>query len=128
MHEHGLIVFQEARDGKEDFLDEQLLNDLDSAIDDVFEEEGFSVRKEEHPASRVEAALQAALEPQLQIRETVSIDVAAARSGIRQRIAIASTQALQNYWIPALIMAIFLICVGVIPLYLWQGAFEVFAG
>ncbi|MBN8548781.1 MAG: DUF4388 domain-containing protein [Deltaproteobacteria bacterium] len=133
MLEQKFIVAQKAaiKKSNEDFLDAQMLSHLDAAIDEVFEEEGFAVAA--GSAEQAEEAATAAAGELSIVREGEEPTIDADRGpllsrGIKRRLALASARALHMHWVPAFVMALFLLCTLLVPLFLWQRVFEAFAG
>lgn len=129
MHEQKHLTLHQAESSGEEFLDEKLLNHLDAAIDEVFEDEGFSIPAQEQSAPQSQVASEAA--PELSILRDGATDTdrsAFISRGIKRRLALASARALHMHWVPAFVMALFLLSTLLVPLFLWHRVFEAFAG
>lgn len=133
LHDQALIAIRQvpASSGKEDFLDQKLLDGLDASIDEVFEAEGISSSSaalSDPPSQVLPLSPEGSPDVSDAGAAVIASETALLPIGFRQRLALASSRAMHMHWIPALVMMIFLLSAVLVPLFLWQHVYEAFAG
>lgn len=129
MYENGIVRVSEAPKQMEatPLFNDDVLSNLDSAIDDVFEAEGIQSSAAETSEEPLVDTSEKDAKP-LAVERTDISRQSLVSSGVKQRVALTSSRAMHMHWIVAGVMVIFLLAVVLVPLYLWQPLYEAFAG
>lgn len=135
LHEQNCVQVREAprQEGlREELLGSDILSELDASIDEVFETEGLASDAIQVPVPEPQV-LQSPVAEASSAAHTLSIadnavHAVGQRHRLKQRLTLASTRAMHAYWVPALVMLLFLMSCILIPLFMWQRVFEAFAG
>jgi hypothetical protein len=129
MYESGIVRVSEAPKRVEaaPLFNDDVLSNLDSAIDDVFESEGIHSSASELSESPLVEGSEDTQKSSV-VERPEATRQALVSSGVKQRVALTSARAMHMHWIVAGVMVLFLLAVAFVPLYMWQPLYEAFAG